>query len=52
VTVKSQRAIPTFTDLDTKKYWTADNPWASVQVAGTGTSITVEQTTTRRRTCS
>ena len=41
VTVKSQKAIPTFIDLDKKKYWTADNPWASVQVAGTGTSITV-----------
>ena len=25
------------------RYWTADNPWASVQVAGSGTNITVAQ---------
>ena len=47
VTIPSQKAIPTFTDLDTKKYWTADNPWASVQVAGTGTSITVDNTSNK-----
>ncbi|HYN67130.1 MAG TPA: immune inhibitor A domain-containing protein [Ornithinibacter sp.] len=44
VTVRSQRAISTFFDLDRKRYWTADNPGASVQVAGTGTSITVSTT--------
>jgi immune inhibitor A len=43
-TVKSSKAIPTFYDLDPKKYWTADNPWSSVQVAGSGTKITVAQT--------
>lgn len=42
--VKSSKAIPTFYDLDKKKYWTADNPWASTQVAGTGTKITVAKT--------
>ncbi len=47
VTVPSQKAIPTFTDLNPKKYWTADNPWASVQVAGTGTSITVDNTSNK-----
>jgi immune inhibitor A len=43
--VKSSKAIKTFYDLDKKKYWTADNPWGSTQVAGTGTKITVAQTT-------
>ena len=47
VTVPSQKAMPTFTDLNPKKYWTADNPWASVQVAGSGTNITVAQTSNR-----
>jgi immune inhibitor A len=43
--VKSSKAIPTFYDLDKKKYWTADNPQNSVQVAGSGTKITVADTT-------
>ncbi len=43
--VKSSKAIPTFYDLDPKKYWTADNPQNSVQVAGSGTKITVAETT-------
>ena len=42
--VPSHRAIPSFFDLDPKKYWTADNPQNSVQVAGTGTRITVAGT--------
>jgi immune inhibitor A len=42
--VPSSKAIPTFYDLDKKNYWTADNPWASVQVAGSGTKITVADT--------
>jgi immune inhibitor A len=42
--VKSQKAIPTFFDLDPKRYWTADNPWSSVQVAGSGTQIKVVDT--------
>ena len=44
-TVKSSKAIPTFYDLDPKRYWTADNPQNSVQVAGSGTKITVAKTT-------
>ncbi|WP_406831179.1 immune inhibitor A domain-containing protein [Pedococcus sp. KACC 23699] len=44
-TVKSSKGIPTFYDLDRKNYWTADNPWNSVQVAGSGTKITVAKTT-------
>lgn len=46
-TVAPQKAIPTFTDLDVNKYWTADNPWSSVKVAGLGTSITVAQTSNK-----
>jgi immune inhibitor A len=46
-TVAPQRAIPTFSDTDPNRYWTADNPWASVQVAGSGTNITVAQTSNR-----
>jgi immune inhibitor A len=42
--VPSSKAIPTFYDLDKKKYWTADNPQNSVQVAGSGTRITVAET--------
>lgn len=45
VTVKKQAAIPTFDDTDPNKYWTADNPWNSVKVAGSGTKITVAKTT-------
>ena len=43
-TVRSSKAIPTFYDLDPKRYWTADNPQNSVQVAGSGTKITVAKT--------
>jgi immune inhibitor A len=43
-TVKSSKAIPTFYDLDKNNYWTADNPQNSVQVAGSGTRITVAST--------
>ncbi|EAP99397.1 putative secreted protease [Janibacter sp. HTCC2649] len=45
VTINKQAAIPTFDDTDVNKYWTADNPWNSVKVAGTGTKITVAKTT-------
>ncbi|WP_353953497.1 immune inhibitor A domain-containing protein [Knoellia sp. S7-12] len=44
VTIKKQAAIPTFDDTDVNKYWTADNPWNSVKVAGTGTKVTVAKT--------
>ncbi len=44
VTVPSSRAIPTFDDTNPNRYWTADNPWNSVKVAGTGTKITVAHT--------
>ena len=30
---------------DPNRYWTADNPWASTKVAGSGTSMTVAKTT-------
>lgn len=43
-TVKPQKAIATFDDTDVNKYWTADNPWNSVKVAGTGTKVTVTKT--------
>jgi len=42
--VPSQPAIPTFDDRDPKRYWTADNPWASTKVAGSGTTMTVAKT--------
>ena len=45
VTVGKQAAIPTFDDTDPNKYWTADNPWNSVKVAGLGNKITVAKTT-------
>ncbi|MFC7489056.1 MULTISPECIES: immune inhibitor A domain-containing protein [unclassified Knoellia] len=45
VTITKQAAIPIFDDTDANKYWTADNPWNSVKVAGTGTKITVARTT-------
>ncbi len=41
VTVPSTKGIPTFDDSNPNRYWTADNPWASTKVAGSGTSITV-----------
>lgn len=40
-TVPSRPAIPTFEDSDPNRYWSADSPWASTKVAGTGTTITV-----------
>ena len=42
--VPSQPAIPTFDDRDKNRYWTADNPWASTKVAGSGTTMTVTKT--------
>ncbi|WP_344113594.1 immune inhibitor A domain-containing protein [Terrabacter aerolatus] len=42
--VPSQPAIPTFDDRDPNRYWTADNPWASTKVAGSGTTMTVAKT--------
>ena len=44
VTVKPQAAIPFFDDSDPMRYWSADDPWNSVQVAGTGTRMTVAST--------
>ena len=40
-TVPSQKAISTFDDSDTDRYWSADNPWSSTKVAGSGTSVEV-----------
>ena len=42
--VPSQPAITTFDDRDPNRYWSAANPWSSVKVAGTGTSMTVTKT--------
>jgi immune inhibitor A len=42
--VPSQRAIPTFDDKDPDRYWSALNPLASTKVAGTGTRISVLDT--------
>ncbi len=42
VVVPSRPGIPTFDDTDPNRYWSADNPWASTKVAGTGTRITVD----------
>ena len=42
--VPSQPAIATFDDRDPNRYWSATNPWSSVKVAGTGTSMTVTKT--------
>ena len=36
--------IPVFDDTDAKAYWDKDNPWNSVQVAGSGTRIEVANT--------
>jgi len=44
VTIAPQREIPSFDDTDPNRYWTADNPWNSVKVAGLGTRITVSNT--------
>ncbi|HET7761238.1 MAG TPA: M6 family metalloprotease domain-containing protein, partial [Phycicoccus sp.] len=43
VTVPSTKGIPTFDDRNPNGYWTADNPWGSTKVAGSGTSITVDK---------
>ena len=42
--VASQPAIPTFDDSDPNRYWSTLNPMASTKVAGTGTSISVVDT--------
>ncbi len=42
--VPSRPAMPTFDDTDPNRYWSAANPWSSVKVAGTGTSLTVMKT--------
>lgn len=42
-TVPSSKGIATFDDTDPNRYWTADNPWSSTKVAGSGTSITVDR---------
>ncbi|MEO5609214.1 MAG: immune inhibitor A domain-containing protein [Ornithinibacter sp.] len=44
VTVPRSNAIPTFDDTNPNRYWTADNPWASTKVAGSGTQISVTNT--------
>jgi immune inhibitor A len=43
-TVASRPGIPTFDDSDVNRYWSADNPWNSTKVAGSGTSLTVFKT--------
>ena len=40
-TVPSTPGIRTFDDSDPNRYWSADNPWSSTKVAGSGTKITV-----------
>jgi immune inhibitor A len=42
--VPSQRAIPTFDDTNPARYWSALNPKASTKVAGSGTKISVLDT--------
>jgi len=42
--VPSQRAIPTFDDTKPDRYWSSLNPLASTLVAGTGTKISVLDT--------
>ena len=39
--VPSQKAIPTFDDRDPNRYYDSTNPWGSVKVAGSGTTMTV-----------
>jgi immune inhibitor A len=41
VKVPSSKGIPTFDDAYPTKYWTADNPWSSTKIAGSGVKITV-----------
>ncbi|CAM3930233.1 immune inhibitor A domain-containing protein [Janibacter anophelis] len=40
-TVPSSKGITTFDDSDPDRYWSADNPWSSTKVAGSGTKIKV-----------
>ncbi|WP_435198850.1 immune inhibitor A domain-containing protein [Janibacter sp. GS2] len=40
-TVPKHRGIATFDDSDPNRYWSADNPWNSTKVAGSGTKIKV-----------
>jgi immune inhibitor A len=42
--VPRQRAIPTFDDRNPDRYWSALNPLASTKVAGTGTKLSVVDT--------
>jgi immune inhibitor A len=44
VTVPSSPGIPVFDDTNPNKYWSSANPWNSIRVAGTGTSMTVTHT--------
>ncbi|HET6626623.1 MAG TPA: hypothetical protein VFG63_09550, partial [Nocardioidaceae bacterium] len=39
--VPSQKAMPVFDDSDPLAYYDADNPWGSVKVAGSGTTLRV-----------
>lgn len=41
--VASQPAMPVFDDSDPMRYWSAKNPWSSVQVAGSGTVMKVNK---------
>jgi len=41
VTVPSQPAIPVFDDTNPDRYWSADNPYSSVKVAGAGVKLKV-----------
>ncbi|TYB37724.1 M6 family metalloprotease domain-containing protein [Micromonospora sp. AP08] len=43
VTVPQLDPNPVFTDSGVNKYWTSNNPWNSVKVAGTGTKIEILQ---------
>ncbi|BCJ72106.1 protease [Catellatospora sp. IY07-71] len=41
LTVPSSKGIATFDDTDPNRYWSPQNPWGSVQVAGDGVKISV-----------
>jgi immune inhibitor A len=41
IVMPSRAAMSTFNDTNPMRYWSADNPGGSVQVAGTGTIIKV-----------
>jgi len=43
VSLPAQPAIPVFDDSDPMRYWSADNPQNSVQVAGSGTVMKVHK---------